>query len=96
MEVSEVVNLDWIYNQKCHLLQKNAAQPVLSKHKRNNRKLLASDRCLLNTGAFQCICLFCEMNTWLFNTGCLIDVATKTNFTVCYSHFLSRTIMFLK
>ena len=38
--------------------------------------------CLLNTGAFQCICLLQEMNTCLIQVACLIEVATKTGFTV--------------
>ena len=29
--------------------------------------MLAYDRCVLNTGIFQCICLFREMNTCLLN-----------------------------
>ena len=29
--------------------------------------------CLLNTGTFECICLFWELNTYLLNTGCLLN-----------------------
>ena len=46
---------------------------ILSKHLRDNQNLLAYDRCLLNTGTFQCLCLFRELNKCLFNTGCMLN-----------------------
>ena len=36
-------------------------------------KVLAIDRCLLNTGKFQCICPFLELITHLLNTRCLFN-----------------------
>ena len=48
-------------------------QPVLSKHLRDNQNLLAYGRFLLNTGTFQCIYLFREVNTCLLNTDCLLN-----------------------
>ena len=44
-------------------------QPVLSKYQRDNKNV----KCLLKAGAFQCSCLFQEMNTCLLNTGCLLN-----------------------
>ena len=58
-----------------HFLQslKSTVQPVLSKHLRDNQNVLAYDRCLLNTETFQYICLFQKLNTYLHNTGCLLN-----------------------
>ena len=46
---------------------------VLNMHQRDDKNVLASDRCLLNTGTFQCICFLWEMNTCLLNKGCLLN-----------------------
>ena len=52
--------------------------------------MLAEDRCLLNTGACLCICLFGELDTCLLNTGCLLNkVATKTGLNLCLTDSLS-------
>ena len=60
-------------------LKHNTAQRISNKHLRDtcNQNVLAKDWCLLNTGAFQYICLFWELITYLLN----IQVATKTDFT---------------
>ena len=46
---------------------------VLSKLLSDNQNVLAKDRCLLNKGTFQYICLFRETNICLFNTGYLLN-----------------------
>ena len=51
----------------------NTVQPVLSKYLRDNKNLLAENRCWLNTGTFQCICLFRELSKCLLNTDCLLN-----------------------
>ena len=44
--------------------------------------MLAKDSAYLNIGVFQCICLYRELIYCLLNTSCIIEVNTKTNFTV--------------
>ena len=51
----------------------NTVQPVLSKHIRDNQKVLALDRCLLNTGQFILICHDWEPKHWPVNTGCMLN-----------------------
>ena len=53
--------------------------------------MLAEGRGLLKAGTFQCICLLREMNACLIQVARLIEVATKTGFTVCIiRHSLSQ------
>ena len=40
-----------------------------------DQNVLAYYRCLLNTGAFLCICILWEMRTCSLNTGCLLHRA---------------------
>ena len=42
--------------------------------------MLAEDRCLLNADTLKCICLFWGNE---IQVACLIEVATKTGFTIC-------------
>ena len=59
------------WNHKCRM--SNTVQPVLGKHLRDIQNLLVKDRRLLNTGTFDCISLFWDLNTCLLNTGCLLN-----------------------
>ena len=48
-------------------------EPVLTMCLRDIKNVLAKDRCLLNTGAFQFNYFFREMNRCLLNTCCLFN-----------------------
>ena len=68
-------------------MAQNTVESILSKHLRDKRKnMLASDRCLLNTGTVQCIFLFRELTTYLLNTGCLLNRSSH------YDRFYCNTL----
>ena len=50
---------------------------------------------MLNTGAFQCICLFWELNICLLNTGCLLNRGGHYDRFYCTPSYLELCKYFL-